>query len=391
MGVWDSIASAKSLQPVPESGFSDLQDLRSALDLIDLDEAVAALEGPPRVGRRVSPRRPILRAYLASRYLGIGSLSALIARLHNDPALRSVAGFTDSLPSYATFWRVFDRLTGMPELIARCCDDLLDRLAELAPDLGQEVAVDATTIVAYANPNRKHTARNPDGPADADASWTKKNSARDPSPQEWFSAIKPMWSPTPTATCRWAWLSLRPVGTIRRFCRRRFRNWRLAIPGSAWRQSRRASPTGDMIPEAITGSSIGTARVPVIHQRGLPDGKLHDGIYAAEGAPTCLGGRWRMSALFPIPGITCTAARRAVAPGVIQRTLFPPAMTRRGRTRRVISNGSAGASGGVARSGRRWTPSGGTWSRCPAGGRSRAGWSGIAISVCGGYQRTRGG
>ena len=31
--------------------------------------------------------------------------------------------------------------------------------------------------------------------------------------------------------------------------------------------------------------------VPVIHQRGSPDGKLHDGIYTAEGAPTCLGQR----------------------------------------------------------------------------------------------------
>ena len=170
MGVGDSLAPDKALQTVPESGFPDLRDLRSALDLIGLDEVVAALEGPPRVGRRVCPRRPVLRAYLASRYLGIGSLSALIARLNNAPALRSVAGFTDSLPSYATFWRAFDQLAGMPELIARCGDDLLDRLAELAPGLGQEVAVDATTIVAYANPNRKHTVRNPDGPADADAS-----------------------------------------------------------------------------------------------------------------------------------------------------------------------------------------------------------------------------
>ena len=126
MGIWDSIASAKSLQPVPESGFSDLQDLRSALGLIDLDELVAALEGPRRVRRRVSPRRPMLRAYLASRYLGIGSLSALIVRLKNDPALRSVAGFTDILPSYATFWRAFDLLAGVPELIVRHCDDLPD-------------------------------------------------------------------------------------------------------------------------------------------------------------------------------------------------------------------------------------------------------------------------
>ena len=126
MGIGDGIASAKALQPVPESSFADSRDLRSALDLIDLDEAVAALEGPRRVGRRVCPRRPILRAYLAGRHLGIGSLSALIARLNNDPALRSVAGFTDSLPSCATFWRVFDRLAGMPELIVRHCDDLPD-------------------------------------------------------------------------------------------------------------------------------------------------------------------------------------------------------------------------------------------------------------------------
>ena len=117
--------------------------MRSALDLIDLDEAVAALEGPRRVGHKVFSRRPMLRVYLASRYLGMGSLSALIVRLNNDPALRSVAGFTDNLPSYATFWRVFDWLAGMLELITRCCDGLLDRLAELLPDLGWEVAVDA--------------------------------------------------------------------------------------------------------------------------------------------------------------------------------------------------------------------------------------------------------
>ena len=31
--------------------------------------------------------------------------------------------------------------------------------------------------------------------------------------------------------------------------------------------------------------------VPVIHQRGLPSGKLHNGIYTAEGTPTRLGQR----------------------------------------------------------------------------------------------------
>ena len=52
------------------------------------------------------------------------------------------------------------------------------------------VAVAATTIAACANPNMKHTARNPDGPAGAGASWTKKHSARDPLRPEWVFGYK---------------------------------------------------------------------------------------------------------------------------------------------------------------------------------------------------------
>ena len=332
MVVCDSMASAKALQPVPESGFSDLLDLRSALDLIDLDELVVALEGPPRVGRspvsgcvRKSgrgrpaprraqgfPRRPMLRAYLASRHLGIGSLSALIVRLNNDPALRSVAGFTDSLPSYATFWRVFDLLAGMPELIARCCDDLLDRLAELAPDLARVVAMDATTIVAYANPNRKYTVRNPDGPADPDATWTKKNSARDPSKQEWVFGYKAHVLADANHDV--------PLGMVVTTASRNDSPFLPSLlakleTGHSWFSlAASAAIIADRGYDSRRNNEFvhRNGGVPVIHKRGLPDGKLHDGIYAAEGAPTCLGGRWRMSALFPIPGITCTAARRAV-------------------------------------------------------------------------------
>ena len=291
MGVCDSIASAEALQPVPDPGFSDLQGLQSALDLIDLDEAVAALEGPRRVGRKVFSRRPMLRAYLASRYLGIGSLSALIVRLNNDPVLRSVAGFTDSLPSYATFWRVFDQLAGMLELIIRCCDDLLDRLVELAPDLGREVAVDSTTIVAYANPNRKHTVRNPDGPADVDASWTKKNSARDPSQQEWVFGYKAHVVADANHDI--------PLGMVVTTAKRN--DSRFLLPLLAELASRHPwfSLTAGVVVIADRGYDSRrnnefvhrNGGVPVIHKRRLPGGRLHDGIYTADGVPTCLGGR----------------------------------------------------------------------------------------------------
>ena len=233
----------------------------------------------------------MLRAYLASRYLGIGSLSALIARLRNDPALRSVAGFTDSLPSYATFWRAFDRLAGMPELIARCCDDLLDRLAELLPDLGREVAVDSTTIVAYANPNRKHTVRNPDGPADVDASWTKKNSASDPSQQEWVFGYKAHVVDDANHDV--------PLGMDVTTAKRNDSRFLLPLlEGLASGHSWFSLAAGAVV---IADRGYDSRRnnefvhrnggVPVIHKRGLPGGRLHDGIYTADGVPTCLGQR----------------------------------------------------------------------------------------------------
>ena len=174
MSVSDSITRSNATQPAARADFPDLRDLRLALDRIGLGNPVVALEGQPRTGRRPAPHRPIIRAYIASYALGIASLSDLIRRLHNDSTLRSVCGFVDYMPSYATFWRVFDQLASLPERIDECCRVLRHQLRKLLPDLGPEAAVDSTTIAAYANPNRKNSGRNPGGPADTDASWTKK-------------------------------------------------------------------------------------------------------------------------------------------------------------------------------------------------------------------------
>ena len=184
MDACHSTAHSNAAQPAARADFPDLRDLRLALDQIDIDNLVAALEGPPRTGRRPAPRWPIIWAYPASYFLGSSNLSDLIRRLNNDPLLRSICGFINCIPSYATFWRVFDQLAGLPEHIDECYHILLEQLQELLPGLGQEVAVDSTTIPAYANPNRKNSSRNPGGPADPDASWTNKHSARDPSQEE---------------------------------------------------------------------------------------------------------------------------------------------------------------------------------------------------------------
>ena len=144
--------------------------------------------------------------------------------------------------------------------------------------------------------------------------WTKKNSARDPSRQGWVFGCKAhvvadanhdmlpgmvvttasrndspfLPSPLAELASGHSWFSL-PAGVV------------------VIADRRYDSRSNNAFVHRNGG-------VPVIHQRGLPDGKLYDGIYTSEGAPTCLGGRWCMSALIPIPGITCTAARRRLRP-----------------------------------------------------------------------------
>ena len=276
MVIAGSIAQSRTGQ-----GFADLDDLRRLLDQIDLDPLVEVLTGPFRVGRPVLPRRPIVRAYLASYELGIPNTSALVRRLNNDPALRSACGFTDYLPELSTFSRTFQTIAVQyPELIEQCCSQLTDQLAELLPDFGKEVAVDSTTITAYANPLRGK---------DPDASWTKKHSARTESGDEWAYGYKahviadanydlpismtvttasqndsPMFKPLlEKAESEHDWFEIGPDSVV------------IADRGYDSR------PNNEYV--------HGKEAAPVIHKRKPRGGKLHDGIYTTDGVPTCLG------------------------------------------------------------------------------------------------------
>ena len=74
------------------------------------------------------------------------------------------------LPHRTTFNRFISRLAQHPDLVEQSFASVTGKLRELMPDLGDEVAVDSTTVRTHANPNR-HT------PSDPQASWTAKNSA----------------------------------------------------------------------------------------------------------------------------------------------------------------------------------------------------------------------
>lgn len=277
MVVADIIPSASASQ-----GFADLADLRCLLDEIDVGPLVEALTTIQPTGRRPFSRYPIVRAYLASYALGIPNTSALVRRLHNDPALRSVCEFPNRLPDRSTFSRVFQKIAQQHlDLVQECCARLSEKLAILLPGYGDEVAIDSTTIPAYANPQKAK---------DPDASWTKKNSAQDPKKEEWVYGYK-----------------AHVIADA---------NHELPIAMFVTTAKRNDSPTlRPLIEQAeaehdwfqLGASSVVIAdrgydskpnneyvhrrgAAPVIHKRKpTRGGKLHDGIYTTDGVPTCMG------------------------------------------------------------------------------------------------------
>ena len=130
------------------------------LDHMNLAPLVEALTPPlRRPGRKRLARRPIVRALASMTVEGIASVSELARRLDNESSMRKVCGFSEYAP-LDTFRRVRRDLEVMGEVFESLVMETIERIDELiemeegSPYLGQEVAVDATTVRSNSNGNR---------------------------------------------------------------------------------------------------------------------------------------------------------------------------------------------------------------------------------------------
>ena len=231
-------------------------------------------------GRPGWPLRSLWRAYVASFVLNLGSTNDLIRLLMRDRQVRRLCGFGASLPHRTTFNRFISRLACHPDLVEQSIASVTNRLRDLLPDLGDEVAVDSTTVRTHANPNRQTL-------SDPQASWTAKNSTKaKEGGKEWHYGYKlhmvadanhgiPLGMKVTTAK-RGDSPELHSVMD-------QARGW---FP---WFR-----PTAVMADRGY--DSMSNYRhiqrhggVPVILIRELSRTKLYDGIYTKEGVPTCLG------------------------------------------------------------------------------------------------------
>ena len=260
-----------------------------------LGETLAAVDFGPLLGdltaERVYSRGPrgweldkLLRAYLSSYLLNLSHTSALVRRLRNDDDLRHLCGFRRRIPHRTTFSRFFSLLSERRELVEECLADLTDEMAEMLPGFGETVAVDSTTVKTHANPNRK-TVKDPD------ATWTAKTASRTRSTdgKEWSFGYKyhliadakyhlPLFGFTTTASQNdgpvlpelldeasdtHPWFSPDHV---------------IADKGYDSRANHEA------VIERGSNPIIAIRRPAKTLQR-----QFHEGVYAADGTPTCIG------------------------------------------------------------------------------------------------------
>ena len=281
----------KAVQP-PKSGYGFLTAL---LDGLDDGLLLEVLQAYRRTGRPGYPLRAMLRAYLAKFVLNIRYNNQLLERLRGSRKLREVCGFGDAIPSESALSRFTDRLADHQDLLEQCLINVTEELRELVPTvkrregrqdqplppLGAVLAVDSTLFETYSNPNRKAV-------SDPDARWGLKHSAKaKDGKQEWGFGYKMHLISDATHGVPLAF-TITPAN----------QSDSTQLP-AALSKTLAAYPwlepgclLADRGYDSLTNHQflIRLGIIPVIHiRKPTAQDDLYDGIYTAEGKPTCLG------------------------------------------------------------------------------------------------------
>jgi len=138
-----------------QKGFEEYltEDQRTFLSILRVVEAHmnAPQQTGSRFGRPAYDLQSFLRAFLAKSFFRLLSMDDLRKRLHSDPNLRRICGFT-SVPSLATFSRRMDMLSQSSVM-----EDSLEALVQecYAERLVGDLSRDSTAIAARGTPCNK--------------------------------------------------------------------------------------------------------------------------------------------------------------------------------------------------------------------------------------------
>lgn len=145
-------------------------EVATILDSPEVAALVAELESIRFVGRKGYGSRALLGACIVKALYALPTWTRVADLIAEHPGLADALGGT---PSHWACYRFATKLRKERDRIAVCIDALAAALREAHPDMGREVAIDASDMPAFANGQRFLYNHGPERQAysDPDASW----------------------------------------------------------------------------------------------------------------------------------------------------------------------------------------------------------------------------
>lgn len=148
-------------------------ELRSLLDSPELARLIVDLDETRSTGRPGYPIRAMVGLALAKSIYAIPTWTRTVRLVHEHDALRTALGCGDDPPSHWACYRFAAKLRAHQALLDQCIGRVTDGLRAKLPGYGDDVAIDASDMPAYANGQRyvSKGGRERERFSDPDASW----------------------------------------------------------------------------------------------------------------------------------------------------------------------------------------------------------------------------
>lgn len=152
---------------------SAASELAALLDSPEIAGLIGELEETRWTGRPGYPIRAMIGMALAKSLYAIPTWTRTVALVREHPRLREALGCTDAVPSIYACYRFAAKLRRYADLLDSCIGRVTAALHEQHPDMGRDIAVDASDLPAYANGQRfvSKNGRERERFSDRDASW----------------------------------------------------------------------------------------------------------------------------------------------------------------------------------------------------------------------------
>lgn len=127
------------------------EELAAILDSAEIQRLIEDLEATKWTGRPGYPLRSLLGVALAKSLYAIPTWSRTVALIHEHEALQRALG---DVPSVYAAYRFAAKLRAHRTLLEGCIERVLGRLRAANPGMGENIAIDASDLPAYANGQR---------------------------------------------------------------------------------------------------------------------------------------------------------------------------------------------------------------------------------------------